>query len=157
MKIVFSTVLSISLLLSTVFGNTDFQNLMVGLHILTHSSDTHQHDHDSHHAKAQGSSHHHDHKASKHSHQNEQRIAAKSNLNSSSPFNIVHQHDNDDSHGDGEPHEHTFSTGTPFVSFLNPPYEVNLPNVDDMSLLSFSVDQYVQGPYLNGLFRPPIS
>lgn len=145
------------MLLSTVFGNTDLQNLMVGLHILSHTSDSHHHEHerDSHSHGAKKAVHHHSHAKNEIHQQSEPKVIAASHLNKS-PFKLTHQHDDDDSHGDGEPHDHTFSVGAPFVSFLNDPYVIELPSLDDLKVMSAPVDRYAEEPYLKGLFRPPI-
>ena len=130
---------------------------MVSVHVMSHASDSQDHDH--HHAKHSHESkktalHHHDDESK--NHENETKLA-KSSSTQKSPFKVLHQHENDGSDNSGEPHEHTFAFSAPFVSFLNPTYELDLPNIEDMNLSPIPIDLFIEEPYLKGLFRPPIS
>ena len=130
---------------------------MVSFHVMSHSANSQDHGH--HHAK-----HSHETKKTSHHHNDDKSTSHKSELkltkessNQKSPFKVMHQHENDSSDNGGEPHEHTFTFSAPFVSFLNPSYELDLPNIEDMNPSAIPIDLFIEEPYLKGLFRPPIS
>lgn len=130
---------------------------MVSVHVISHPADSQDHGH--HHAKhshetKKTAQQHHNNKGK--SHKNELKLT-KASSTQKSPFKVMHQHENDSSDNSGEPHEHTFTFSAPFISFLNPSYELDLPNIEDMNTSAIPIDLFVEEPYLKGLFRPPIS
>jgi len=131
-------------LFSSLFGNSDLENLSTIIHIASHQGDASSAQKEDHH---DDSEHHHSHTA-----QN-QKTKSKASLR------ITHHHkeSSNSEPKNNEPHEHSLTISPNFVAFVFDNGSFDYSETEHIEPLSLEPNQLISGLYKDPLFRPPIS
>jgi len=143
----FVTILALTgFLFSSVFENTDLENLSTMIHITNHQSDVSSaHDEEYHHTEAE-----------KHHHGN-QNHTQKSKKNSRLSITHYHKESSNSEPKNNEPHEHNLTISPNFVAFVVDTDTFDYSEIKQTGLLIPEPNQLISGLYKNPLFRPPIA